>query len=183
MPVIVREADESELLELALIENIQRKDLTPFEESEALHALVERFDYTHEQLAKRLGKSRTTVTELLTLHEIPDDIRNLCRLADINSKSVLLEIVRQRDPQKMIALIESLTRSGDVTRAKTREAKARVKGRPRQSSTRYTFKYAPSDKKYNLKLSFRKSKVPIEEVIEAVEQILDNLKKNSNTDI
>lgn len=179
LPVIIREADESELLELALIENIQRKDLTAFEESEALHALVVRFDYTHEQLAKRLGKSRTTVTELLTLHEIPADIRNICRLADINSKSVLLEIVRQRDPQKMIALIENLTRNGAVTRAKTREVKA--KARSAKSPRRYTFNYVAADKKYNLKLSFKKTKVPLEELIQTVEQILNDLReKKSN---
>jgi len=175
LPVIIREADESELLELALIENIQRKDLTAFEESEALHSLVHRFDYTHEQLAKRLGKSRTTVTELLTLHEIPEDIRNLCRLADINSKSVLLEIVRQRDPQKMISLIESITRSGAVTRAKTREVKAKT--RPAKTPRRYTFNYVSADRTYNLKLSFKKTKVPLEELILTVEQILLELRE------
>ena len=174
LPVIIREADESELLELALIENIQRKDLTPFEESEALHGLVDGFNYTHEQLAKRLGKSRTTVTELLTLQDIPEDIRNLCRLADITTKSVLLEIVRQREPQKMISLIESLTRTGDVTRAKMREVKAKT--RTPKTARRYTYSYIPIDKKYNLKLSFKKKNVPIEEVITAVEQILEDLK-------
>ena len=183
LPVIIREADESEILELALIENIQRKDLTPFEESEALHALVKKFNYTHEQLARRLGKSRTTVTESLTLHEIPEDIRALCRLADINAKSVLLEIVRQRDPQKMTALIESLTRSGGVTRAMTRAAKAKVRNRGQKFSNRYTFKYAPVDKKYNFRVSFTKSKVRIEEVIEAVEQVLENLKRNRDTEL
>ena len=54
---MIRDVDETEMLELALIENLQRKDLTPFEESEALHGLAESCGYTHEDLARRLGKS------------------------------------------------------------------------------------------------------------------------------
>src|SRR2546429_4687053 len=95
LPVVVRDVDETEMLELALIENLQRKDLTPFEEAEALHGLAASCGYTHEDLARRLGKSRTSVTESLALNGIPEDIRNLCRLADISSKSLLLQVVRQ----------------------------------------------------------------------------------------
>src|SRR6187402_2521935 len=77
LPVIIREADEPEMLELALIENLQRKDLTPFEEAEALHGLAESCGYTHEDLARRLGKSRTSVTESLSLQAMPQEVRNL----------------------------------------------------------------------------------------------------------
>ncbi len=59
LPVVIRDVDDTEMLELALIENLQRKDLTPFEESEALHGLAAACGYTHEDLARRLGKSRT----------------------------------------------------------------------------------------------------------------------------
>ena len=59
------------MLELALIENLQRKDLTPFEEAEALHGLADSCGYTHEDLARRLGKSRTSVTESLALNGMP----------------------------------------------------------------------------------------------------------------
>src|SRR5689334_17763469 len=109
LPVVIREVDDTEIIEVALVENIQRKDLGPFEEAEALAVLADKCGYTHEDLAKRLGKSRTSITESLALAEMPDDVRNLCRLADISSKSVLLQIVRQQDPQKMIALVERLT--------------------------------------------------------------------------
>ena len=60
IPIVIREVDDDEIIEIALIENIQRKDLTPFEESEALQSLADRCGYTHEDMArKRLGKSRT----------------------------------------------------------------------------------------------------------------------------
>jgi len=62
IPTIELDADERESLEIALIENIQRKDLTPFEEAEGFLFLQEKFGYTHEKISKVLGKSRTTVT-------------------------------------------------------------------------------------------------------------------------
>src|SRR5688572_22674705 len=95
VPVVVRDADDAEVMELALVENLQRKDLTAFEESEALHQLAQRCGYTHEDMARKLGKSRTAITESLSLNNMPEEIRNVCRLADITSRSTLLQIVRQ----------------------------------------------------------------------------------------
>src|SRR5439155_14063447 len=129
----IREADETEMLELALIENLQRKDLTAFEESEALHGLAESCGYTHEDLARRLGKSRTSVTESLALNAMPEEVRNICRLADISSKSLLLQVVRQNTPEKMIALVEKIaSQGGGATRQQLREAAAKPQaGRPK----------------------------------------------------
>ena len=98
VPVVQRAADDIEVMELALIENLQRKDLTAFEEAEALEQLAQKCRYTHEDMARKLGKSRTSITESLSLINMPKEVRNLCRLADIASKSTLLQIVRQSDP-------------------------------------------------------------------------------------
>src|ERR671938_1839449 len=84
VPVVIREVDDAEVMELALVENLQRKDLTAFEEAEALQQLAQRCGYTHEDMARKLGKSRTAITESLTLTSIPEEVRNLCRLADIS---------------------------------------------------------------------------------------------------
>src|SRR5207342_2076333 len=112
LPVVIRDVDDTEMLELALIENLQRKDLTPFEESEALHGLADSCGYTHEDLARRLGKSRSAVTESLALLAMPEEVRNLCRLANISSKSLLLQVVRQDEPTKMAALVEGIASRG-----------------------------------------------------------------------
>ena len=125
--------DDTEVIELALIENLQRKDLTPFEEAEALHGLAERCGYTHEDLARRLGKSRTSVTESLALAAMPDEVRNLCRLADISSKSLFLQVVRQETPEKMTALIEKIAGQGGATRQQLREATAKPKAGPAEA--------------------------------------------------
>src|SRR5438105_10457698 len=176
LPVVIREADETEMLELALIENLQRKDLTPFEEAEALEGLADGCGYTHEDLARRLGKSRTSVTESLALMAMPPEVRNLCRLADISSKSLLLQVVRQDTPEKMTRLIEKIASQGGATRQQLREATAKPKpGRPKQ----YVFSYRPPTKAFNLKLRFTKSRVNRDEIIDALEAIIQDLRTSS----
>src|SRR6476660_8741283 len=175
LPAVVRDVDDAEMLELALIENLQRKDLTPFEAAEALHGLAESCGYTHEDLARRLGKSRTAITESLALVAMPDEVRNLCRLADISSKSLLLQVVRQNTPEKMTALVERIASQGGATRQQVREAVAKPKaGRPKH----YVFAFKAPSKAFNLKLSFNKSRASREDVIDALEAILRDLKKS-----
>jgi ParB family chromosome partitioning protein len=174
VPIVIREVDDDEIIEIALIENIQRKDLTPFEESEALQLLATRCSYTHEDMARRLGKSRTSITESLSLNNMPDEVKNLCRLADIVSKSLLLEIVRQGDPQKMVALIEKVSRDGGAT---TREAVRKETAKPKAGRPKaYVFSYRAPTKAFKLQLRFTKSRVDRDEVIEALQAIIKELK-------
>ena len=172
VPVVIRDVDDIEVMELALVENLQRKDLTPFEEAEALLQLCETCNYTHEDLAQKLGKSRTGVTESLALAAMPEEVRNLCRLADITAKSTLLQIVRQGDTRKMLALVEKVAEGGG-TRKAVREETAKPKpGRPKA----YVFAFKPPTKAFNLRLSFTKSRVDKTEIIEALEGIIRELK-------
>jgi len=177
LPVVFREVDDEEVIELALIENLQRKDLTPFEEADALNGLATRCGYTHEELAKKLSKSRTSITESLTLTKIPDEVRNLCRLADISSKSLLLEIVRQVEPQKMLSLVERIA-SGHNTRESVRRETAKARpagpGRPRA----FVFNFRPPTKAFTMKLQFRKGNVEKREIIETLEGILEELRQS-----
>lgn len=175
LPVVIREVDDAEVIELALIENLQRKDLTPFEEAEALEGLATQCAYTHEEMARHLGKSRTSITESLALLAMPAEVRNLCRLADISTKSLLLQVVRQDTPEKMTRLVEQITSQGaGATRQQLRAATAKPKaGRPKH----YVFAYRPPTKAFNLKLSFARSRVNRDEVIEALEAIIRDLRK------
>src|SRR4030065_1893754 len=100
------------MMERALVENLQRKALTPFEEADGLRVLAEKYAYTHEAMAEKLGKSRSSITEALSLGAVPEELRQLCRLADIQSKSVLLQIVRQGSVEKMASLVERLRAGG-----------------------------------------------------------------------
>jgi hypothetical protein len=107
---------------------------------------------------------------------MPEEVRNLCRLADISSKSTLLQIVRQSDPKKMLALVEKLAGQGNSTRqaARTETAKAKP-GRPKA----YVFAFKPPTKAFDLRLSFKKSKVEPSEIIAALENIIRELKASS----
>ncbi len=75
VPVVIREASEATIMELALIENIQRQDLNAIEEAEAYRSLVEQFRISQDEVAKRVGKSRTAVTNSLRLLKLPDDVQ------------------------------------------------------------------------------------------------------------
>ena len=172
VPVVIREADDIEVMELALVENLQRKDLTAFEEAEALQQLAQKCRYTHEDMARKLGKSRTAITEALSLNNMPEEVRNLCRLADITSKSTLLQIVRQGDPQKMMALVEKLATQGQTTRAQVRQETAKPAAKPQV----FVFNFRPPTKTFDLRMSFRKGQVEKDEIIEALEGIIRDLK-------
>jgi ParB family transcriptional regulator, chromosome partitioning protein len=173
LPVVIRDVDDTEMLELALVENIQRKDLTAFEEAEALTSLAQRCGYTHEDLAKRLGKSRTSVTESLAIHGIPPEVRKVCRLAGITSKSSLLQVVRQGDPQKMLALVEKITSQGGATREQLRQETQKPKaGRPKA----FTWNFRAPNKTFALRLSFNKKSASKDEIITALENILEDLR-------
>lgn len=172
VPVVIREVDDVEVMEIALVENLQRKDLTAFEEADALQQLAQRCGYTHEDMARKLGRSRTAVTEALSLNNMPDEVRNLCRLADITAKSTLLQIVRQSDPKKMLALVERLAGQGGTTRQAVRDEVKPKAGRRKF----FVFAFKPPTKTFDLRLSFRKSKVEKDEIIEALENIIRELR-------
>ncbi len=94
VPAIVFEVDADEALEIALIENLQRKDLTPFEEAEGFRALADRHSYTHQEIAAAVGRSRSLVSETLKLLEMPPAVRRAAEELEIASRSLLLGIVR-----------------------------------------------------------------------------------------
>ncbi len=75
VPVILREADDREVLELSLIENLQREDLNPIEEAEGFRDLIEKFEISHEEVSRRVGKDRTTITNALRLLRLPPEIK------------------------------------------------------------------------------------------------------------
>jgi ParB family chromosome partitioning protein len=84
VPVIIREASDLQRLELALIENVQRSDLTPLEAAEAYRQLTDDFNRSHEQIAQQLGKSRVAITNTLRLLKLPQDVRSALASGEIS---------------------------------------------------------------------------------------------------
>jgi ParB family chromosome partitioning protein len=77
VPVVVREFDDREALEVALVENVQRQDLTPLEEAEGYRRLIDEFGHTQENLAQAVGKSRSHIANMLRLLGLPEDVKQL----------------------------------------------------------------------------------------------------------
>ncbi|SFR35284.1 chromosome partitioning protein, ParB family [Litoreibacter janthinus] len=85
VPVVVRQLDDTEVLEIAIIENIQRADLNPVEEATGYRQLQDKFGHTQEQLAAALGKSRSHIANLMRLLSLPDDVVQMLRQGDLSS--------------------------------------------------------------------------------------------------
>ena len=178
VPCVEMEVDEGTIAEIALIENMQRKDLTVWEEADGLLALTERFGYTHDDVARKVGKSRTTVTEAMAIARIPNEVREICREGDINAKSSLLQIVRQPDDETMLSLAKQIASKG-LNRNDAREARRQEMG-PRvvPDSKPYTFKYASPDKDFNLEIKFKVSAVPDADVALILRAVADEIDSN-----
>jgi len=84
VPVIIREIDDKQALELALVENVQRQDLSPLEEAVGYQRLIEEFDYTQEELGNIVGKSRSHISNLLRLLSLPDEVKAMLDNGEIS---------------------------------------------------------------------------------------------------
>lgn len=179
VPCIEMDVDDRAVAEIALIENMQRKDLTPWEEADGLRALCERFGYTHEDAARKVGKSRSTVTEALSISTLPEEIRQLCRRADISSKSLLLEIVRQPDGESMRKITDEIALRG-MTREDARASRrAQNKIAVNKSPEPYVFRYKAPSKEFRLEIHFRRSSVEDKDIVAALREAVQKVEADS----
>jgi ParB family transcriptional regulator, chromosome partitioning protein len=176
VPAIVFEVSEEEAREIALIENLQRKDLTPFEEAQGYKALIDRHEYTHERIAEAVGKARTVITESLSLLQMPAKVRQTVQALGIHSRSLLLEVLKADGEEEMLRLLEEVSRQG----LNRDDLRRRMRNRERSGGSRrrkpYTFKFRAPDKTYTLSLAFRQSEVDRHDLVRALEQILAELR-------
>lgn len=177
IPCIEMDVDDRAVAEIALIENMQRKDLTPWEEADGLRALCERFGYTHEEVARKVGKSRSTITEALSIATLPEDIRERCRRADITSKSLLLEIVRQPDDDSMRKMADEIVLKG-LTRDDARASRRAYQEKGKSSPKPYVFRYQPPGKEFKLEIQFHRSRVEPVELVSALQEVIKEVKRN-----
>ncbi|MFZ2193345.1 MAG: ParB/RepB/Spo0J family partition protein [Candidatus Moraniibacteriota bacterium] len=131
VPVIVRKATEQQKLELAIIENIQRHDLNPIEEAKSYQKLIDEFDLSQDEASKKLGKSRSTVTNKLRMLSLPVEIQKALmeeKITEGHAKAILAI----SEPEKQKALFELILKSGLTVRQtenKTKEVSVRTHNR------------------------------------------------------
>ena len=181
VPCIEMDIDEQGVAEIALIENQQRKDLNIWEEADGLAALGSKFGYTQEEIAKKISKSRSTVTELMTVAGLPDDIRTRCREANINSKSTLLEVARQFDDAAMHEFLDGLQSGKVLPKTKQRAEPLATAKNAKSNEVQmdgYTFKYAGANPEFSLTLSFSEKRSRAE-ILRALKVAFDAVKNES----
>src|ERR687894_462184 len=175
VPCIEMDVDDSSVAEIALIENLQRKDLTAWEEADGLASLCAKFGYTHEDVARKIGKSRTTVTEALSIASLPEVIREECRRADINAKSLLLQIVRQPDEASMQSMVKEIAeRSMNREDARSFRRSEQEGGESvKKSDQPFVYRYVSPEKNFKLQLQMRGESVSKVEVINALKNVIE----------
>jgi len=145
VPAVIREASKPEAMELALIENIQRADLTPIEEASAYQQLIEERRFTHEELAKRVGKDRATITNALRLLKLPASVQQYLNNGEISIRHALVILsVPTEEGQKQLAVKivkEGLTSVEAEAIARTLHVNGVKKTRPSSSPDVYLKKF------------------------------------------
>lgn len=111
IPAIVREMTDRDALAVALIENMQREDLNPLEEAGALRRLVDEFEMTHAQAADAVGRSRATVTNLMRLLELPDEVKGMVESRSLNMGHARA-LLALEDPEALVVLARRAAKHG-----------------------------------------------------------------------
>jgi ParB family chromosome partitioning protein len=174
IPCIEMKVRDNEALELALIENLQRKDLDAFEEADGLKALMDLYGFTHVQIAEKIGKARSTITEIIDLGKIPSAIRELCKQNNILSRSILIEISKQKNEEAMRSFVEEIIAKG-LTRKDTRDLSKLFSGKTKKLKY-YVFNFTPkASDGYRLRIEFKKQAATKEEIIQILEEIIKSL--------
>jgi ParB family chromosome partitioning protein len=127
IPCIITKGNPAEI---ALIENLQREDLKPLEEAEALARMIAEYEYTQDQLAQVVNKAKSTISETLSLNKLPDNIKAEVRRAEQYPRRLLVEIAKQKTQDDMIALFDR-AKTGRLKSDQVRKI-ARKSKKPRQ---------------------------------------------------
>jgi ParB family chromosome partitioning protein len=173
IPCIEHDIPDNEALEMSIIENIQRKDLNVIEQAHAIRSLSEIYGYTHEEIAKKISKSRVTVTELIRITDLPQIIQEKCLELGIDSKTFLLELTKTEDQEKME---EILRQYGKKPVSREEVKRQRKQAEPMAKSFRFNF--VSDDKKVRINFQFKQEKVDRERVIAVLEKLIDDIRKN-----
>lgn len=107
IPAVILEGDDLRAAQIAVIENVQREDLNPIEEALAYNTLIERFDLTQDQVAKQVGKSRSAVTNLLRLLDLPDEVLELVRDGNLSAGHARA-LLGLKNEEQMLSLAQKI---------------------------------------------------------------------------
>ncbi|MBY6049299.1 ParB/RepB/Spo0J family partition protein [Vannielia litorea] len=133
VPVIIRDFSDEEVLEVAIVENIQRKDLNPIDEAHGYRQLVERFGHTQEHLAKALGKSRSHLANLMRLLQLPEDVQRLLRDGRLSSGHARALITSENASELARTVVQKGLSVRDTEKLAKGGAQSKRQAKPRPS--------------------------------------------------
>lgn len=174
IPCIEMNVSDNEAMEIALIENLQRKDLGVFEEADGLNALADMYGYSHKQISEKIGKARSTITEIISISKIPKEIRNMCEDFSIKSRGTIIEIAKQENEDNMYRLITEIKKR-ELKREDTRDLSKMIKGKEKKID-KYVYKYEEKDKSFKLRIEFKQQRVTKDEIVQILEKLIEKLK-------
>lgn len=174
VPAIIRTVADHDRLQLQLIENLHRQDLSPIEEAQGYQRLMEEFGLTQRDVAKTVGKSLTSVNEILRLLQLPEEIIAHVRTSEHATKSILLEIAKEPDPERQIKLWHR-AEAGDLTVKKAREHKnsKRTGEDPKPKEARRQIRTTSA----TVTIHFHSEEATQEEVIKALHEALEEARR------
>jgi ParB family chromosome partitioning protein len=180
LPCIDMDVADNEAMEIALIENLQRKDLDIFEEADGLQALADIHQYHHQDISEKIGKARSTITEILSVARIPETVRKIVKESGVFSRTTIVELAKQRTEEDMLKLAREIV-DRRLTREDTRDLAKYLKGKAKKPKY-YVYNFVPEDTdRFRLRLEFRKQTVTKQELIAILQEIIDQIKKKEET--
>jgi len=167
--------------EIALIENLQREDLVPIEEAEALERLAADYRYTHEDLSLAIGKARSTITEILSLNKLPESIKSECRSSNAYPRRLLVEIVKCETEDEMVLLFETAKKElfkSDQIRSLRKGRSDKIKKSLASTITKRTRQLSASLSKLEISGIDDRERQPLYDELISMKKILDHLLEN-----
>ena len=182
IPAIVRDFNDQEMMEIALLENLQREDLNPIEEAMAYQNLMAARGLSHEQLAARIGKSRSYVTNMVGLMNLPDSVKDLVIARKISATHART-LSKIKDPEKVEAMADRIINEGLTTAAieemtQDKSFEKRIKVERHETEENKTYKYVQNilSDKLSTKVRIRGTKIEISfQDLEDFNRIMDIL--------
>lgn len=195
VPCIEFDIPDNEALEISIIENIQRKNLDIFEHAFSLKSLSDIYGYTHQEIAKKLGKSRVTVTELIRITDLPPEVLIRCQDLKIESKTFLTELVKLDDSVKMIAVLDEYQKNPlsrdqvkdfrneneeqPVSETEQGDQVEKTPGLPR----RLKFHFTSEDKALKLDFNIKANGMNREKLVFILENLINDIKEGKIGDL
>jgi len=180
LPCIDMDVEDNEAMEIALIENLQRKDLDIFEEADGLQALADIHSYNHEQISAKIGKARSTITEILSISRIPHKAREIIGEAGGFSRSTIVEIAKLKTEDDMIKFAHDIAERR-LTREDTRDLAKYLKGKTKKLKY-YVYNFVPEDTdRFRLRLEFKKQSISKQEIIAVLQEIIEQIRKKEES--